>query len=161
MNSPSRLHFTKLVSLAVLVSVPNQPAAARLVGQWVIGSGQGTVEYSIYNDNTDKTYFIISDASDGVSGEVEVYLSIGGKSPKPQSTVQIQVGPNRVDFMADEGGSISTACRVCAANFDALWQMMRAGKVMQVRFDGRAATFSLSGSSRVLGSEPPVADFYR
>jgi len=123
--------------------------------------GQGVLEYSIYNDNLDQTYFIISDASQSNSEKVEIFLSINGKSPKPESEILVNVGPHQVHFVADSGGSISTACHACAANFDVLWGLIRSGAKMTVSFGGQIANFSLKGSAKVLDKSPPVADFYR
>ena len=155
-------NLLRVTALAMLtMALPCSSAIARDVGRWVIGSGQGVIEYSIYNDNKDQTYFIISDASMGASGGVDVYISVNGKAPRPHERVIISIDGSQVDFMADGGGTIKTNCHVCASNFDFLWKLIRRGNTMRVRFGAGEGVFSLRGAAKILDRDPPKADFYR
>jgi hypothetical protein len=140
------------------------PAAAQIVGQWRSNFGQGIIEYSIVLDREERSYITISDASSGASGfteKVSVYLAIDGEGPEPNSQIKFSVDGVEVYFEADDGGSISTACRACAASFDALWHLIRQGDSVVVEFDRKSKRFPLRGSAQTLPRDPPPADFYR
>jgi hypothetical protein len=150
------------MAFAATAGICTSIADARLRDQWVVGYGQGVLEYSNYLDNDDLSKIIISDASEAYSGgTVEIFISIDGTSPKKYSIVKFLVDGDLIEMSSNDGGTIATDCHVCASNFDALWASLRRGRELIIQFDGKTAKFSLKGSTKALPKSPPIADFYR
>ena len=149
------------VAYAIALSAYSQPARADTVGEWTVKYGQGILEYGINNDFQQKSYITIDDGSDTQSGGVNIYFAIDGNGAQPGSSVTFTVGSISVRMNADEGGSISTNCHICAENFNALWPLLRRGRSVRLSFDGHSAAFSLRNANKVLPRDPPKADFYR
>ncbi len=150
-----------LALIACLAFVLGPPAYGDVIGQWTTAFGQGTIEYSIYADVSQKTYLTISDASNGFGDGVEVFFAIKGHGAKPGSPVVFTIGSVSIRMTANSGGSISTGCQSCARDFDALWILLRSGSSVRLSFDGRVADFTLRGAARILPRNPPPADYYR
>lgn len=136
----------------------SKPAIAEPIGKWWSGWGQGTSEYGFKNDSagSDKIYIACGEQ------ETTIRFTVGGKSPPPKSTVFVTIGDEEYTIITNEWGDGTTNCRVCADNFIALWEAIREGQTMWVRYaDGRATRFPLAGADKVLEPDACTTDFAR
>jgi hypothetical protein len=143
-----------------LISFGATSVQAERSGDWVSGYGQGLIEYS--TDIGDSSFRLFDGSASGFLDKVSFHVSVQGTEPKPKSIVTIHIGNRTFEFPIDKDGDANTNCKICALEWDGLWNAIRAGQAMTVRLQtGQSAQFSLKGSGKLLGPEPFIADFYR
>jgi len=146
--------------VAVVVVAGANPAAAKKVGNWVLGSGQGVLEYSLRH-GAGNTLTIACD--EGFSPDAQltgVRFEVGGKSPEPGSNVRVFVDGDPIDFSIGDLGSADTSCHVCADKFYYLWEsLLDARSVIVELADGTSTAFDPQGARKMLGEKACRTNF--
>lgn len=145
-------------ALMLCIAAPSA-ASAEPMGRWFSGYGQGTTEYGIKNDSAGSDYLYIACSPEyGTS----ISFTIGGKNPRPRSTVIATIGSDEFELYTDGMGQFQTASRVSYDTFRTLWEAMRTGSAMRVRLStGQSTAFTLKGAAKVLGRQHCQTDFER
>lgn len=122
-------------------------ASGEPIGRWFSGYGQGTMEYGLKNDSAGSDYFYIACPYDGAT----ISFTVGGKNPRPLSTVIVVVGAEEYELTTDKWGQFRTTSHVSYDIFRSLWASMRSGSAMRVRLSsGQSTAFTLKGAAKVL-----------
>lgn len=144
----------KTISLVALVLIVTNTTNAEEV--WKSGWGQGVSEYSVSNGPGNEFYIACSEDSTNI-----MPMIIGDSAP-PKSNISIIIDADEYEFGTDEKGHIPTDCHFCSDNFEALWNAIRKGQHMLVKFeDGRSSKFSLKGAGKAMPKEPCKTDWAR
>jgi len=106
----------------------------------------GTSEYG-WSGSDGSTIYITCDSEDALG----LRVAIRGKDPKPNTDVSFHLNGQEVEFRTKSNGEIETQSRVSMNNLYFLFDELRNGNRMFLRFDGLAKEFSLAGSAKGLG----------
>jgi len=148
--------------LVVLAALAPTPAPAEPIGKWWSGWGQGVTEIGIKNDSAGSDEIYIACSQDRPN-HTTISFTIGGKNPRPGSSVFIVIGSDTLEFPIDEHGNGSTNTHVAADNFTFLWDAIRRGRWMVVRLaTGESTRFMLAGAAAALRGKENTCkpDFY-
>jgi hypothetical protein len=147
---------------ALAVAFLSGSASAEEIGNWNIGAAQGYVEYSVSN-GPGNTFLFGCDEGASAKGETKntsILITIVGKSPPPNSQVQVFLDGKPAQLSTDAKGSISTECHSCSDGFAYVWDKARKSKQMIVSLpDGRTATFRLTGAAKALPAKHCTTGF--
>lgn len=133
-----------LISIAALVAAT--PALAEPTDRWWSGWGMGVSEYG-WSGSDGSTIYITCDSDDALG----LNVAIRGVDPKPNTDVIFNLNGQEVRFWTEDNGEIEMQSRVSMNNLYFLFDELRQGSTMFLRFDGLAKEFSLAGSARGLG----------
>ena len=122
------------------------PAIAEPTDRWWSGWGMGVSEYG-WSGSDGSNIYITCD-SDGALG---LNVAIRGIDPKPNTDVIFNLNGQEVRFWTTADGEIEMKSRVSMNNLYFLFDELRQGSTMFLRFDGLAKEFSLAGSAKGLG----------
>ncbi|MEJ8476631.1 hypothetical protein [Roseibium algae] len=151
----------KTLSLTILSTlIWVAPAAAIKHGKWNNEKIQGFEKY--WTDAADGSRFTIwCHKKRKYSGTV-VDIDIDGKNAPPSKEISIVIDRKLLNMTADEGGYVQTDCATCADGYKVLWNRLRSGSSLAVKFkDNRYAAFSLKGAREILSKDTCPADFYK
>ena len=84
-------------------------------------------------------------------GALGLSVAIKGVSPKPKTDVIFNLNGQEIRFWTRADGEIEMQSRVSMNNLNFLFDELRQGRTMFLRFNGLAKEFSLAGSSKGLG----------
>lgn len=128
-------------------------------GSWHLDKVQGFDKYWTESREGDR-FTIWCNKNRSVAGTV-IDIDIGGFSAPPGRNVRVIFGRGTMmRLAADSKGYIQTNCAACADAFKVLWNRMRRGGHVAVKFDDeRYALFSLKGAGKVLSADMCKADF--
>ena len=128
---------------------------AEPTGRWWSGWGMGVTEYGFTKD--DKNYILISCDP---HGKTNISLSIGGKSPRPRSTVVMKVNGQALTWLADSRGNLPTDSHVESSKYYSLLEEIRLGSgKIGIFFNGLKTAYPLTGSAKALPRTPCPSDF--
>jgi len=154
------LNMKKLKKTSIFAAISLLMAAtasqAEPLGRWWSGWAMGTSEYG-YTDGAGNRVLI--SCSDDTGTSISVYFS--GRPSRPGDDVTFSVDGDRIEFVGDDLGQVTTASRVDSENFKYLWAKMRQGTRLQVFAAGRSASYPLTGSAKALEARPCTTDFDR
>lgn len=142
-------------------SLGQAPRSLGASGDW-FGEGASGMDYYRTEAGSD-TFALNCDYARGLDHEhTGIDIEIGGRPLPAGSKVEIEIDGSIFHFPTDDTGSVSLRdCGECADAFRQLWPMLRSGRGMVATTpDGRRATFSLAGTSKLLPVEAcpvPVA----
>jgi hypothetical protein len=145
------------------------PASAEPIGRWWAGSGMGDLEYGYNRGDGTEVYFSCN------NDRQTMYLSaqIDGSSPRDENVV-FSVDGDELEFYADKSGALEMKSRVSINNLYALFDMLKRGKSLTIRFSSSSinrgptalaarsasirhsrskTTISLAGSAKALGND--------
>ncbi len=131
---------------AILMLVVAAPLAAEPVDRWWSGWGMGVSEYG-WSGSDGSTIYITC----GSEGELGLHVAIRGVDPRPNTDVIFNLNGQEVRFWTKEDGEIEMQSRVSMNNLYFLFDELRKGTTMFLRFDGLAKEFPLKGSAKGLG----------
>ena len=118
---------------------------------WVVGTGQGYVEYSVENGPGNKFTIVCDIAASLDHRGTGLMISIKDKSPPKNSTVKIILDNKEIELITDDNSDMKADCHVCSDNFVYLWEKIRKSKFMIVQFsNGNSSSFSLNGAKKAL-----------
>ena len=83
--------------------------------------------------------------------ELGLRVAIRGIDPKPKSDVIFQVNGQTIKFWTSSDGDIEMISRASMNNLYFLFDELRSGERMIVRFNGLSKSLSLMGSAKGLG----------
>jgi len=132
--------------LAAAMLTASTTAYAEPTDRWWSGWGMGVSEYG-WSGSDGSTIYITCDSD----RELGLRVAIRGVDPKPNSDVIFNVNGQEIRFWTTADGDIETQSRVSMNNLYFLFDELRAGTTMFLRFNGLAKEFSLTGSSKGLG----------
>lgn len=140
------------IAMAATASLAGPAAAAG----WNFGFNQGVAEYSVGSFADDGDSVSLSCSEGGVTpGSVGVQVRRAGFTPGKAEPVTFTVGNRRVQMFTDAGGFVSYGSVAAAPRFRTLWQMLRSGRSLTVRYGpGAPLTFPLAGAAKLLGPVP-------
>lgn len=145
---------------AIVILGSSFPANAKKIGNWVVGSGQGIVEFSLRHGEGNELRI---ECDEGYSEDAQltgVRFEVGGKSPDEGSRVRVYVDGDPIDFMIGDLGSAGTSCHACADNFVYLWESLLDAKSVIVELaDGTSAKFDPRGARKMLGDTACKTNF--
>ena len=133
-----------LICIAALAMAT--PALAEPTDRWWSGWGMGVSEYGWSGSDGSNIYMTCD-------SERDLGLSVGirGVNPKPNTEVIFNLNGQEVRFWTKGSGEIEMQSRVSMNNLYWLFDELRRGRTMFLRFDGLAKEFSLAGSAKGLG----------
>lgn len=137
-----------LAVIALIVAPVATPASAEPTDRWWSGAGMGVSEYGWSGSDGSEVYI----SCDG-NGLLSLHVSIRGKSPKPNTDVIFNLNGQEIGFWTTRQGEIEMVSRVSMNNLYFLFDELKRGRTMFLRFDGMAKEFSLAGSSKGLGAK--------
>lgn len=106
----------------------------------------GVSEYG-WSGSDGTTIYITCDSEN----ELGLHVAIRGVDPEPNTDVIFHVNGQEIRFRTAANGDIETQSRVSMNNLYFLFDELRSGDRMFLRFDGLAKELSLAGSARGLG----------
>ena len=123
---------------------------------WTFAFNQGVAEYSVGSFAANGSSVSLSCSEGGVApGSVDVHVRRAGFTPAKGEPVTFTVGKRQVTMFTNADGMVSYGSVAVAPRFRALWQMLRAGGSMTVKFGPDAPlSFPLSGAAKLLGPVP-------
>jgi len=144
-----------LIVVGTHAALVSPPTHAQSFGDWTVGAGQGWIEYRVENGPGNSFMIACDEAYSGGQKETHISVSIRDKSPPAESSAKLFVDGKEFWMGVDAKQELSTDCRACDANFDAIWQNLRTGRTLLVLLaDGRTSSFSLKGAGRALPKKP-------
>ena len=152
MNKPKKAGVFATISILMTATASH----AEPLGRWWSGWAMGASEYG-YTDSAGNKVLI--SCSDDTGTSISVYFS--GRPSRPRDNIVFSVDGDRVEFVGDGLGQVTTASRVDSENFQYLWAKMRQGTRLQVFAAGRSASYPLTGSAKALEARPCTTDFDR
>ncbi|NVK34368.1 MAG: hypothetical protein HWE23_07800 [Rhodobacteraceae bacterium] len=136
-------------------------AKAETIGLWKTEDVQGFQKYWTTTKNGD-SFAIWCNPSRSVSGTV-IDIAIKGFRAPPDRSIRLIFGRSKLmHLQADKDGYVQTNCAACADAYKVVWNRMRSGGHVAVKFDDeRYAVFSLKGANKILTGNMCPADFYK
>jgi hypothetical protein len=134
----------QLIVFAALITAA--PVSAEPKDRWWSGWGMGVSEYG-WSGSDGTSIYITCDSEN----KIDLSVAIRGVSPKPRSKVTFQVNGVHIGFMTEADGDIDMFSKVSTNNLYSLFDELRTGKSLTMRFDGLSKTLPLKGSSKGLG----------
>lgn len=144
---------SSILSALAAVACLSGGASAEEIGNWNITCAQGYAEYSVGHGPGNSVLFRCDEDASAKGGtkNTNIFITINGKEPPPNSQVQVYLDARPVQLSTDARGTITTECRSCSDNFARLWAKVRKSQQMIVSLsDGRSATFVLNGAAKAL-----------
>jgi hypothetical protein len=135
-------------------------ASAVQYGQWKNETVQGFEKF--WTETADGSRFTIwCNRKRNLSGTV-VDIDIDGRNAPAQRSIRVVIDRSMLKLTADANGYVQTDCAACADGYTVLWNRLRSGTNLAVKFeDDRYAVFSLKGAREALSSSTCPADFYK
>ena len=117
---------------------------------------QGIAEYSVGSFASGGSSLALScDESGAAPDAVEVHIRRANFKPKMHEPVIFTVGKQQLTMYADADGTVAYRSAAVAPRFRALWQMLRTGHSVRIRFGpGEPLSFPLAGAAKLLGPVP-------
>lgn len=138
-----------LGSITIAISLlAVSPASAEPTDRWWSGWSMGVSEYG-WSGSDGSTIYITCDSD----RQLGLRVAIKGTDPKPNTDVIFNLNGQEVRFWTTNDGDIEMQSRVSMNNLYFLFDELRSGSTMFLRFDGQDKEFSLAGSAKGLGSE--------
>ncbi len=137
------LLFSLAVAAGTFVSTP---LLAEPTNRWWSGWGMGVSEYGWSGSDGTSIYITCDSDSD-----VGLNVAIRGVDPKPNTDVIFEVNEQDIRFMTKADGEIEMFSRVSTNNLYFLFDELKTGKTVTMRFNGMSKTLSLNGSGKGLG----------
>ena len=122
------------------------PAFAEPNDRWWSGGGMGISEYG-WSGSDGTSIYVTCDSE----RELGLRVAIRGIDPKPKSDVIFQVNGQTIKFWTSSDGDIEMISRASMNNLYFLFDELRSGERMIVRFNGLSKSLSLMGSAKGLG----------
>ena len=131
-------------------------APAAHAADWNFAFNQGVAEYSVGSLADGGSSVALSCSEGGVTpGSVGVQVRRAGFTPAANQPVTFIVGRQQVAMFTDADGFVSYGSVAAAPRFRALWQMLRSGKALTVKYGpGAPLSFPLAGAAKLLGPVP-------
>ena len=133
-----------IIGIAALLTAA--PAFAEPTDRWWSGWGMGVSEYG-WSGSDGSSIYITCDSEDALG----LSVAIRGVNPKPNTDVIFNLNGQEIRFWTKDNGEIEMQSRVSMNNLYFLFDELRQGSTMFLRFNGLAKEFSLAGSARGLG----------
>ncbi|WP_417671516.1 hypothetical protein [Roseibium sp.] len=135
-------------------------AAAIQNGSWHNETVQGFEKY--WTETKDGARFTIwCNRKRNLAGTV-IDIDIDGKNAPAKKNIRVVVDRHMIKMRADSKGYVQTDCAACADGYTVLWNRLRSGVTLAVKFDDeRYAAFSLRGAREILSENVCPADFYK
>ncbi|WP_213215532.1 hypothetical protein [Roseibium polysiphoniae] len=152
--------FKKTLILLLPLAFYAGPAFAAQTGNWKTDKVQGFEKY--WTETADGSRFTIwCNRSRSVSGTV-VDIDIDGRNAPARKKIRVVIDRSMLKMDADAKGYVQTNCAACADGYTVLWNRLRSGVSLAVKFDDeRYAAFSLKGAREILSDSVCPADFYK
>ena len=127
------------------------PAAAEPIDRWWSGWGMGVSEYG-WSGSDGSTIYITC----GSERELGLRVAIRGVDPQSKTDVIFNLNGQEIRFWTTADGDIEMNSHVSMSNLFFLFDELRKGTSVFLRFDGLAKEFPLAGSAKGLG--PTLCD---
>ncbi|WP_417688818.1 hypothetical protein [Roseibium sp.] len=150
----------KIILSAIVVTGFAAPAAAIQNGNWQNETVQGFEKY--WTETQDGSRFTIwCNRKRNLSGTV-IDIDINGRNAPARKNIRVVIDRHMITMAADAKGYVQTDCAACADGYTVLWNRLRSGVTLAVKFDDeRYAAFSLKGAREILSDSVCPADFYK
>lgn len=148
-----------MLALLALTTV-SSPAFVVNSGNWHNEVVKGFEKY--WTETNDGSRFTIwCNRKRNLSGTV-IDIDIAGRNAPPRKSIKVVIDRQMITMSADSRGYVQTDCAACADGYTVLWNRLRTGVSMAVKFDDeRYAAFSLKGARDILSNSVCPADFYK
>lgn len=142
-----------MASGTVAILCLSAAASAEPTNRWWSGAGMGYIEYGYSASDGSKIYI----ACDAERTQHSLRVAIRGVDPRPRSEIVFYIDGEEVRFWTTQAGDVEMNSHASLSSLYYLFDRLREGRRLILRFDGILREFPLAGSAKSLGPElcPP------
>lgn len=136
-------------SSAVAILCLSAAASAEPTNRWWSGAGMGDIEYGYSASDGSEIYI----ACDTERTRHSLRTAIRGVDPRPRTDIFFDVDGEIIRFWTTQTGDVEMNSHASLSSLYYLFDRLREGRRLVLRFDGLSREFALAGSAKGLGPE--------